>query len=148
MEVLVIHGPNLNLLGEREPQIYGNLTLKQINKILHGVALKNKVKIRFFQSNHEGEIIDCIHLNRKKVNGILINPAAFTHYSIAIRDAILAVQLPVVEVHLSDILEREKFRRKNVISDVTIQQFWGEKEKSYVKGLLYLIKNLKYRGAK
>ncbi len=136
--ILLIHGPNLNLLGEREPEIYGKLTLKQINDRLKKMAIKSKIKLKVFQSNHEGEIIDCIHENRKKVDGLLINPGAFCHYSIAIRDAIVASKIPTVEVHLTDITQREDFRKKNLITDVTIQHFMGEKEKSYEKGFVYL----------
>lgn len=138
MKVLVVHGPNLNLLGEREPKIYGKISLHEINKMLMKVAVEHSIRLRILQSNHEGKLIDFIHKNRKWADGILINPAALTHYSIALRDALTAVQLPTVEVHLSDTKKREDFRKINVISDVVDKVFMGEKEKSYEKGLMYL----------
>ncbi len=138
MNILVVHGPNLNLLGEREPNIYGKLTLREINLRLKAIAKKEKAALRVFQSNREGNIIDFIHRNRKWADGILINPGGLTHYSISLRDAIAAVSLPTVEVHLSNINKREKFRKTNVIRDVCVKQFMGESDESYIKGLLYL----------
>lgn len=139
MNVLIVNGPNLNLLGEREPHIYGTTTLKQLNFSLKKFAESKNVKLRFFQSNNEGEIIDFIHNNRKWAQAMVINPGGLTHYSISLRDAIAAVNFPTVEVHLSDIRKREKFRKVDVIRDVCIKQFMGEKEKSYVKALKYII---------
>ena len=134
-KVLVIHGPNLNLLGEREPEIYGNKTLEDINKEISKFAKQKNIDTKFFQSNHEGKIIDFIHKNRKWTNGIVINPGALTHYSYSLRDAIAAVNLPTVEVHLSDIKKRETFRQVSVIKDVCIKQISGLGWKGYLKGL-------------
>jgi 3-dehydroquinate dehydratase-2 len=119
MKVLVIHGPNLNMLGARKPEIYGGETLEEINNYLREYF--TKVEVHFFQSNHEGEIIDKIHFAHKEFQGIVLNPGALTHYSIAVRDAIEACILPVVEVHLSNIYARDDFRRKSVVSAVC----WG-----------------------
>jgi 3-dehydroquinate dehydratase II len=143
MKILVIHGPNLNLLGEREPEIYGSMTLGQLNSELKQFGARNKLKLRFFQSNSEGDLIDFIHANRKWAQGIVINPGAYTHYSYAIRDAIASVQTPAVEVHLSNIKKRETFRRKSVIKDVCVKQISGHGWKSYLKGLEFLLHHLK-----
>ncbi len=141
-KIIVIHGPNLNLLGERETDIYGKITLDEINhRILQSVKDK-EVKIEFFQSNYEGKIIDFIHEKRKWANGILINPGALTHYSYALRDAISSVNLPAVEVHLSDIHNREKFRHTSVIKDVCLDQISGMGLESYIKGLKILLQEL------
>lgn len=133
--ILVVHGPNLNLLGTREVEIYGKLTLPHINRALKKFAGEMGAQLKIFQGNGEGEIIDCIHGNRKWADGIVINPAAYTHYSYAIRDAISAVALPTIEVHLSDIKTREPFRRKSVIQDVCVKQISGLGWKSYVEGI-------------
>ena len=116
MQILVINGPNLNLLGERKPEIYGALTLNEINKYIEEY-FKN-TKINFFQSNHEGEIIDKIHSASQKYEGIVLNAGAFTHYSYAIRDAIEAISIPVIEVHLSNVANREDFRKQSVLAPV------------------------------
>jgi 3-dehydroquinate dehydratase-2 len=117
MKILVIHGPNLNLLGKREPTIYGEVTLEQVNQIL--ISEFPDVEFEFFQSNHEGEIIDKLNsIVESDFDGVVINPGAFTHYSYAIRDAISALKIPVVEVHLSNIYAREDFRRHSVIAPV------------------------------
>lgn len=137
--ILVIHGPNLNLLGEREPEIYGKMGLKDLNKKIKKYAKSKNVVIRFFQSNYEGAIIDCIHSNRHQVDGIVINPGALTHYSYALRDAIAAVCIPTVEVHLSNIHKREDFRKISVTKSVCIRQISGLGEKSYFKGIESLI---------
>jgi 3-dehydroquinate dehydratase-2 len=137
-KILVIHGPNLNLLGERDPEIYGSMTLDKLNQELENHA-GNKAKLLFYQSNHEGALIDCLHENRKAVHGIVINPGAYTHTSIAIRDAISSIQIPVVEVHLSDIYKREEFRRVSLIRDVCKTHFLGEGIVSYKKALDYLL---------
>ena len=141
-KILVLHGPNLNLLGERKPEIYGKTTLAEINLLLKKLALKSGAVLKSFQSNSEGALIDTIHKNRKWADGILINPAAYTHYSYAIRDAIESVNLPAVEVHLSDIKKREKFRQHSVIEAVCIHQISGLGYKSYLEGLTYLIEHL------
>jgi 3-dehydroquinate dehydratase-2 len=132
---LVINGPNLNLLGAREPDVYGTETLDDINMQLMQEANKMGVEVIFFQSNHEGEIIDTIQNAQKNSKGIIINPGAFTHYSIAIRDAIASIDLPAVEVHLSNIYQREEFRAKSVIAPVCIGQIAGFGSDSYILAL-------------
>ena len=134
-KVLVIHGPNLNLLGTREPQIYGRLTLKQINDGLMKLARKKRLSLRIIQSNHEGQIVDLITKNRKKFAAILINPAAYTHTSVAIRYAIVSSGIPTIEVHLSNIHSREEFRDKSLISPVVKGTIMGFGYKSYSLGL-------------
>lgn len=133
--ILVIHGPNLNLLGEREPEIYGSMTLDELNRKLHEFAAAHGLELKIFQSNHEGAIIDTLHQERHWADGIVINPGAYTHYSYAIRDAIAAVGKPTVEVHLSDIKRREPFRRESVIKDVCVAQICGLGWRSYIEGL-------------
>ena len=140
MNVLVINGPNLNLLGTREPEIYGDDTLEELMMWLETNPISTEHSFKFYQSNHEGEIIDIIHDERLWAQGIIINPAAFTHYSYAIRDAISAVGIPTVEVHLSDIHKREDFRQISVISQVCIYQVYGLGKDSYLKGLEHLLK--------
>ncbi len=140
--ILVIHGPNLNLLGEREPRIYGHLSLDGINEMIAKKAERHRVEIKCFQSNHEGALIDFIHENRHRARAILVNPGALTHYSYALRDAISAVALPCVEVHLSDIQQREPFRRLSVIKEICLDQISGEGLNSYLKGLEMLIRHL------
>ena len=138
-KILVIHGPNLNLLGTRETSIYGEQTLEHINHQLTTFAQAQQTELEFFQSNHEGAIIDRIQEARHKVNAILINPAAYTHTSIAIRDAIAAVSLPTVEVHLSNIHAREEFRHTSFIAPVCVGQISGFGAQSYLLGLQALI---------
>ncbi len=125
MKVVVIHGPNLNMLGIREQNIYGPIKLEEINKQMKTVAEQNKIDIEFFQSNLEGEIIDKIQECLGEADGIIINPAAYTHTSIAIRDAIAAIQLPVIEVHISNIHRREDFRAKSLTAPVCSGQISG-----------------------
>jgi 3-dehydroquinate dehydratase-2 len=137
-QIAVIHGPNLNLFGTRETNIYGSVTLGQINESLHEAAGDGN-ELRIVQSNHEGVIIDTIHDARLWANGILINPGAFTHYSYAIRDAISAVKLPTVEVHLSNIHTREAFRHTSVIVPVCVGQIAGFGWRSYLHGLAALL---------
>ena len=139
MNILVINGPNLNLLGTREPEIYGTDTLEELMMWLETSPSGADHSFKFFQSNHEGEIIDTIHDERHWAAGILINPAAFTHYSYAIRDAISAVEIPTVEVHLTDIESREDFRKLSVITDVCIKRVAGFGKKSYLIGLQALL---------
>ena len=141
MNILVINGPNLNLLGNRETEIYGEETLDELMMWLEKNPKATGHSFKFFQSNHEGEIIDTIHDERHWANSLIINPGAFTHYSYAIRDAISAVKIPTVEVHLSDIHKREQFRQVSVISPVCIEQVVGLGKNSYIKGLEILIKN-------
>jgi len=135
MRTLIIHGPNLNLTGKRETEIYGKGTLGDINRMIKDWADKNKVEVEIFQSNHEGEIIDKIHSTVGNTDFIVINPGAFTHYSIAIRDAISAVETPAIEVHLSNIHARESFRLKSVIAPVCKGQISGFGPKSYILAL-------------
>jgi 3-dehydroquinate dehydratase-2 len=139
-KVLVIHGPNLNLLGQREPDIYGRLTLEKINSMLKKEAKARKVSMVIKQSNHEGQIVDIIGRAKKnKFDGILINPAAYTHTSVAIRDAVAACGLSVVEVHLSNIHSREEFRQRSLISPVASGTILGFGAKSYTLGLAALL---------
>lgn len=143
-KILVIHGPNLDLLGKRETKIYGKTSLKEINSLLQGLARKNKVDLRIIQSNHEGQIVDAIgRAPQEKCSAILINPAAYTHTSVAIRDAIAAVSLPTVEVHLSNIYAREEFRHQSLISPVCLGQVSGFGIHSYLLGLHALMILLK-----
>lgn len=138
MRIQVINGPNMNMLGVREPEIYGSLTLEEINRQLLQKGVELGLELDFFQSNHEGAIIDKIQECYGKADGIVINPGAYTHYSIAIRDALAAVGIPTVEVHLSDINSREDFRKISVIKSVCIKQIWGKGIKSYTEALEFL----------
>ena len=134
MKILVINGPNLNLLGTRESDIYGTMTLEDINASLQDLAQELNVELTINQSNHEGEIVDLIH-NAKDYAALVINPAAYTHTSVAIRDAIAAVEIPAVEIHLSNIYKREEFRHKSLISPVAHGQVSGFGPESYLLGL-------------
>lgn len=138
-KILVIHGPNLNLLGQREPAVYGRVTLEQINAGLRKIAKKSKVSLTIVQSNNEGKIVDLIGNSKDKCQGLLINPAAYTHTSVAIRDAVAASGIPAVEVHLSNIYAREEFRQKSLISPVAKGAILGFGPKSYFLGLMALI---------
>ncbi|MFH0791477.1 MAG: type II 3-dehydroquinate dehydratase [Candidatus Omnitrophota bacterium] len=142
-KILVIHGPNLDLLGKRQPEIYGRITLAQINQQLQKLAEIKRVGLVIKQSNHEGQIVDLIGKSRTKFAGLLINPAAYTHTSVAIRDAILACGIPVVEVHLSNIYSREEFRHKSLISPVVNGTILGFGAKSYTLGLEALVDLIK-----
>lgn len=139
-KILVIHGPNLNLLGDREQDIYGKTTLEEINRRLQKIADARGVQLDIVQSNHEGEIVDAIGQARKRgVKAILINPAAYTHTSIAIRDAIAAVSIPTVEAHLSNIYAREEFRHTSLIAPVCHGQVSGFGVNSYMLALEAII---------
>ena len=137
--ILVIHGPNLNLLGKREKEIYGETTLPQINKLIRKRARELKVEVQIKQLNSEGEIVSVLGKERNWADGILINPAAYTHTSVAIADSILAVKIPAVEVHLSNIYKREQFRHRSLIAPVSLGQISGFGELSYILGLEALV---------
>jgi len=143
IRAVVLHGPNLNLLGLREPGIYGSVTLETINGLLREGAAQLDVEIDCFQSNHEGDLVDAIHSARANYQGIIINAGAYTHTSIAIRDAIIGVQLPTVEVHLSNIYTREQFRHHSYIAPVAVGQISGFGADSYYLGLRALVNYLK-----
>jgi 3-dehydroquinate dehydratase II len=135
MNVLVLHGPNLNLLGERLPEIYGGHTLAEVNKAIRRKARSLSIVVRIFQSNHEGTLIDRIHAERKWMQALVINAGALTHYSYALRDAIEATHTRAIEVHLSDISRREPWRRKSVIAEVCEGQIAGKGIDSYLEAL-------------
>lgn len=135
VRILVIHGPNLQLLGRREVEIYGDFTLEEINRRLEEEAARLEVKLTVVQSNHEGEIVDLIGGAEGRVDAIVINPAAFTHTSVAIRDALAAIPVPAVEVHLSNIYRREDFRQRSLIAPSAAGQVSGFGPESYLLGL-------------
>lgn len=143
MKFLVLHGPNLNLLGKREPGIYGSQTLEDINSSLRELSAELGCALSFFQSNTEGDLIGAIQGAAQDCNGILINPAAYTHTSIAIRDALSAVGLPCVEVHISNIHRRETFRHTSMVAPVAIGQICGFGRDSYLLGLRALFNYIK-----
>jgi 3-dehydroquinate dehydratase-2 len=143
MEILVLHGPNLNLLGEREPEVYGRTSLAKIDARLREVAAEHGASVDTFQSNHEGALIDRIQAARGTYQGIIINPGGITHTSIALRDALTASELPIVEVHLSNIHARESFRRTSLVSDIAIGQVTGLGPIGYELALLALLDRLK-----
>ncbi|KAF0126665.1 MAG: 3-dehydroquinate dehydratase II [Elusimicrobia bacterium] len=141
--VLVMHGPNLGLLGRRRPEIYGTLTLTRLDALVQKRAAELGLRAKFFQSNGEGELIDWLEKNAPAAHGLLINPAAYTHYSYALRDAVEACGLPAAEVHLTDIAKREPFRRISVIKPVCLRQFKGGGVKSYLEALDFLAKHIR-----
>ncbi|MGH7740039.1 MAG: type II 3-dehydroquinate dehydratase [bacterium] len=134
-KVLVIHGPNLNLLGEREPHVYGAVSLDEINREMSEFAGKNELELKTVQSNHEGEIVEAIQNSRNWADVLVINPAAYTHTSVAIRDALSAVKVPAIEVHLSNIYAREGFRQMSHVSPVALGQVSGFGKYSYILAL-------------
>lgn len=143
MKILILNGPNLNNLGKRKKELYGTKTLDEINTILKSIAKKNNYELLFFQSNHEGALIDFLQENSSNAQGILINPGALTHYGYSLRDALVDMQLPIVEVHLSNILEREDFRKTDVLDGIIVERVMELKEKSYEIGLTKLIEYIK-----
>ncbi|MBW1650629.1 MAG: type II 3-dehydroquinate dehydratase [Deltaproteobacteria bacterium] len=144
-KIVIINGPNLNMLGKREPELYGDTTLEQINAELCEIGRQKKVCVEIFQSNHEGAIIDKIQAISDQCAGLIINPGAFTHTSIAIRDALLLIDAPIIEIHLSNIYKRETFRHKSVISDIAVGQITGFGEAGYFFALKTLISDISVR---
>ncbi|WP_337411186.1 type II 3-dehydroquinate dehydratase [Mitsuokella jalaludinii] len=140
--ILVLHGPNLNLLGTREPEIYGSTTLDDINEMIAERAAEAGIETAFYQSNHEGDLVDAIQQANHKFDFIIFNAAAFTHYSIAIRDAIAAIDVPVIEVHISNIHQREEFRHTSVLAPVAMGQICGLGVESYLAALEAIIYKL------
>jgi len=145
MKVLVVHGPNLDLLGKRQPEIYGRLTLKEINEKIAKLAKELQCEVEFFQSNHEGEIVETIGKAKGKFDFLIINPAAYTHTSVAISDAIVGTGIPVIEVHLSNIYGREEFRRKSLIAPVAVGQICGFGPDGYLLALRAAVSGMKGR---
>ena len=139
MNVLLLNGPNLNLLGEREPEIYGTTTLPQLESLVAERARELGVAVRAFQSNHEGALVDRLHEVRKWADGVIFNPGAYTHYSYSLRDAIAATRLRVGEVHLSDLSQREAWRRVSVIADVAVHRIMGKGVAGYLDALEWLV---------
>jgi len=134
-QVLVLHGPNLNLLGERQPEIYGHLTLEEIDRLLVELGGELGLEVRTFQSNHEGALIEALHQARQWAVGVVFNPGGYTHTSVALRDAVAAIGLPVVEVHLSNTQTREGFRQRSLIAPVCVGTIAGFGWRSYALGL-------------
>ncbi|HTO98256.1 MAG TPA: type II 3-dehydroquinate dehydratase [Myxococcales bacterium] len=140
MNVLLRNGPNLNLLGEREPEIYGKTTLAELEQMVQARARELGHVVRAFQSNHEGALIDELHQSRRWAQGVIFNPGALTHYSWALRDAVSAIRLRVVEVHLSDISKREEWRRVSVLAEVCAHRIMGKGVAGYLEALEWLAK--------
>jgi 3-dehydroquinate dehydratase-2 len=142
MKILILHGPNLNLLGEREPEVYGRTTLAEIDAGLREQGAKRGATVESFQSNHEGQLIDRIQAARRTHRGIIINPGGLTHTSVALRDALVASELPVIEVHLSNIHAREEFRQRSLVAGIAVGQISGLGAKGYALALDALIDRL------
>ncbi len=139
MKLIIVNGPNLNLLGEREPEVYGRDSLDDTNQWIRQHTVCKAARLKFYQSNHEGDIIDFLHAHRGWADGSVINPGGLTHYSVALRDAIAGCQIPAVEVHLSDIHKREEFRRISMIKDVCIKQICGRGKQGYIDAVELLL---------
>ena len=139
MKILILHGPNLNLLGTREPEVYGSLTLESLNEKLIAEGQKMGLNITCQQSNHEGTLIDALHSASEWADGVIFNPAGYTHTSVALRDAISAIKIPVVEVHISNVHAREEFRHKSLISAVCAGTISGFGWQSYLLGMRALL---------
>ena len=139
VSILMLHGPNLNLLGTREPEYYGTLTLEELNNRLIGIGLEKGIELRTFQSNIEGKLIDALHDAVGWAEGVIFNPGAYTHTSVALRDAVAGIGIPVVEVHLSNVYTRERFRHKSLIAPVCVGKITGFGWRSYIYGLEALI---------
>lgn len=146
VELLILHGPNLNLLGQREPDVYGSLSLDDINDHIKDHALDRGVNVRIQQSNHEGVLLDALHIARNWASGVVFNPGAYTHTSIALRDAITAIDLPVVEVHLSNVHARESFRHRSMLAAVCLGQICGFGWRSYLLGIDAILGHLGLMG--
>ena len=142
-KIYVLNGPNLNLLGDREPDIYGNVSLKDIEKSLSNYGKKNNSEIYFKQTNHEGELIEFVHEASKKANAIIINPAGYSHTSVALLDALLTVKIPIIEVHISNIFRREDFRHNSYVSKAAIGVISGLGIEGYLYALKFLLDELK-----
>lgn len=143
MKILILHGPNLNLLGTREPEVYGSMTLGDIDKKIIGLGKELGVEIKCLQSNHEGALIDALHDARTWANGVVFNPGGYTHTSVALRDAISAIVIPVIEVHLSNVYAREEFRHTSLVSAVCKGKVSGFGWRSYELGLRGLVDIIK-----
>ena len=141
--IYILNGPNLNLLGEREPEIYGSESIDDIQKLTEQFAKSKNIKVIFKQTNHEGELIEMIHDARKKSDGLIINPAGYTHTSVAIYDALLSLDIPIIEVHISNIYKREKFRHSSYVSMAANSVISGFGIDGYIFALESMIKNIK-----
>jgi 3-dehydroquinate dehydratase-2 len=146
MRILLINGPNLNALGQRQPQIYGSLTLKEIEERVAQRGRELEAELRCFQSNSEGDIVDFLQAETAGADGVIINPGALTHYSLALRDALEATDLPIIEVHISNIYAREEFRQHSVIADIAVGQISGLGWRGYISALEALVGSLQEDG--
>lgn len=145
MHLLVLHGPNLNLLGEREPAVYGSTTLAEIDARLAEIARRLGARVSVFQSNHEGALIDRLQASRRECQGVILNPGGLTHTSVALRDAVAGLLLPAIEVHLSNVHQREAFRRHSYLADVVVAQISGLGARGYELALEALVERLRAR---